>query len=123
MSFFGAGNAVFLTTERTKSRWFIGNGNFKTQAFFIWVSLKRKIIRKFIKKFFPHNVSSATIFEGVTCSLRAEMCWLASVMYLFRLRNPGVVGNMAYQSSLSVIVLSSLVSAFRNVTSNVDKIT
>ena len=29
----------------------IGNGNFKTQAFIIWVSLKRKIIRKFERKF------------------------------------------------------------------------
>ena len=67
------------------------------------------------------RVSSATILDGVICSCLAVMCCPASVIYRFKLRNPGVVGKIAYQSSRPVIVSNSRHRALRNVTSNTDK--
>ena len=67
------------------------------------------------------RVSSAIILEGVTCSCLPKIRFEARVIYLLRFANPGVFGNMAYQSSRPVMVLSSRHKEFLSVTSRTER--
>ena len=70
---------------------------------------------------FSHsNMSSAIIFDGVAISCLPRISFVARVIYQFKLFKPGVVGNMAYQSSRPVIDSCSRLIAFLKASSIIE---